>query len=125
MNDINCGTSAWIDWNMLLDYHGGPSYCRNYVKSPIILNEAGNDFVLTPIYEALKNFAKFCPAGSKIIRCDFDSTSVAVVARKTTKAYEVVLAKLTDVPQEITIQLGNKCKNITLKQDIKSFKFFV
>lgn len=125
LNDINCGTSAWIDWNMLLDYHGGPSYCRNYVKSPIILNEAGNDFVLTPIYEALKNFAKFCPAGSKIIRCDFDSTSVAVVARKTTKAYEVVLAKLTDAPQEITIQLGNKCKNITLKQDIKSFKFFV
>ena len=125
LNDINCGTSAWIDWNMLLDYHGGPSYCRNYVKSPIILNEAGNDFVLTPIYEALKNFAKYCPAGSKIIRCDFDSTSVAVVARKTTKAYEVVLAKLTDAPQEITIQLGNKCKNITLKQDIKSFKFFV
>ncbi len=124
LNDINCGASAWIDWNMLLDYHGGPSYCRNYVKSPIILNETGDDFILTPIYEALKNFAKLCPAGSEIVRCDFDSTSVAAIARKAAKGYEVVLVNLTDSPQDITLQLGKKQKTITIERGIKSIKFF-
>lgn len=112
--DINCGTSAWIDWNMLLSYKGGPSYCRNFVKSPIILNEAENDFILTPIYKALKNFAKLYPAGSKIIRCDYDSTEVAATARKIAKGYEIILANLIDEPQEITLQLGEKEKTLTL-----------
>ncbi|MBR3377977.1 hypothetical protein IKG50_01455 [Candidatus Saccharibacteria bacterium] len=116
LNDINCGTSAWIDWNMLLDYRGGPSYCRNYVKSPIILNETENDFILTPIYHALKHFAKLCPAGSKIIRCDYDSTSVAATARKIAKGYEVILANLTDEAQKITLQLGEQEKTLTLSE---------
>jgi glucosylceramidase len=103
MTDINCGTRAWIDWNMLLDHNGGPSYCKNYVKSPVILNEAGNDFILTPIYEALKTFAKLFPAGSETVRCDYDSNDVVAVARKIKNSYEVVVANLTNEKQVVTI----------------------
>ena len=109
--DINCGTCAWIDWNMLLDYRGGPSYCNNFVKSPVILNEAGDDFILTPIYKALKQFAKFFPAGSEVIRCEFDSRDIVAVARKTKRGYEIVVANLTDSAQDITVE----SKTITLK----------
>ena len=109
--DINCGTCAWIDWNMLLDYRGGPSYCNNFVKSPVILNEAGDDFILTPIYKALKQFAKFFPAGSEVIRCEFNSRDIVAVARKTKRGYEVVVANLTDSARDITIE----SKTITLK----------
>lgn len=103
MADINCGTRAWIDWNMLLDQNGGPSYCKNYVKSPVILNEAGDDFILTPIYKALKSFAKLFPVGSEIIRCDYDSEDIAVVARKTKNGYETIVANLTDNNQTVAI----------------------
>ena len=103
MTDINCGTRAWIDWNMLLNYNGGPSYCKNYVKSPVILNEAGNDFILTPIYEALKTFAKLFPAGSEIIRCDYDSDDIVAIARKTKNGYEAVVANLTNEDRTVTI----------------------
>ena len=121
--DINCGTSAWIDWNMLLSYEGGPSYCHNFVKSPIILNEAGNDFILTPIYKALKNFAKLCPAGSKIVRCDYDSIEVAAVARKLSRGYELILVNLTDKPQKLTIEQGGHEKTINLAASaLKSVK---
>ena len=120
MSDINCGATAWLDWNMLLSWQGGPSYCKNYVKSPVILNEAEDDFILTPIYTALKKFAKLYPAGSKIVRCDYDSKDVAVVARKTAKGYEAVVANISDGQQEVAVKLGQKTKTITLqKHDIK------
>lgn len=103
MSDINTGAAAFLDWNMLLDWRGGPSYCGNYVKSPVILNEKGDDFILTPIYAALKKFAKLYPAGSKIIRCDYDSKDVAAVARKTKSGYEVVVANVSDREQQVEV----------------------
>ena len=114
MSDINTGATAFIDWNMLLDWHGGPTYCANYVKSPVILNEAGNDFILTPIYYALKKFAQLYPAGSMIIRCDYDSKDVAAVARKTKSGHEVVIANVSGSEQEIEIKLGRTKKSLKL-----------
>ena len=95
-SDINCGASAWIDWNMLLSWQGGPTYCGNYVASPVIMNEAGDNFILTPIYDALKKFEKLFPTGSKVVRCENPSKEVAAVARKTKSGYEVVVANVSD-----------------------------
>lgn len=116
MADINCGTSAWIDWNMLLSWRGGPSYCKNFVKSPVILNETEDDFVLTPIYDALKEFAWLFPAGSKVLRCECDSDGVAVVARKLSGGVkcELVLANLTPDEQEVECAAGSKHKAVRL-----------
>ena len=108
MSDINTGACAFLDWNMLLDWQGGPSYCRNYVKSPVILNEKGDDFILTPIYDALKRFAKLYPAGSKIIRCDYDSKDIAVVARQTRANYEVVVANVSGEAQAVCLNYGGE-----------------
>lgn len=116
MSDINTGASAWLDWNMLLSWEGGPSYCKNYVKSPVILNEAGDDFILTPIYDALKKFAKLFPAGSQIVRCEFDSKDVAAVARKTKAGYEVVVANVSDSEQQVAVVRNRKQQTITLKK---------
>lgn len=116
MSDINTGASAWLDWNMLLSWEGGPSYCKNYVKSPVILNKAGDDFILTPIYDALKKFAKLFPAGSQIVRCEFDSKDVAAVARKTKAGYEVVVANVSDSEQQVAVVLNRKQQTITLKK---------
>ncbi len=113
-SDINTGARAFLDWNMLLDWRGGPSYCQNYVKSPVILNEQGNDFILTPIYDALKKFTKLYPAGSKIIRCDYDSKDVAAIARKTKSGYEVVVANVSGGEQEVEIKLGKAKKRLKL-----------
>ena len=102
--DINCGTAAWLDWNMLLDYRGGPSYYRNYVKSPVILNEVGDDFILTPIYQALKNFAKIFPAGGKVVRCEYESEDIVVAARKTKSGFILVALNLTDESRTVSIK---------------------
>jgi O-Glycosyl hydrolase len=124
MSDINTGASAWLDWNMLLSWQGGPSYCKNYVKSPAILNDAGDDFILTPIYDALKKFARLFPVGSQIARCEYDSKDIAVVARKTKNSYEVVIANTSDQKQEVEIKLGKQNKRLSLnKLEIRKVTF--
>lgn len=109
--DINSGTSAFIDWNMLLSWQGGPSYCKNYLKSPVILNEKGDDYILTPIYVALRKFVRLFPAGSEVVRCEYDADDIVAVARKTTNGYEVVVANVSDSEQNIAIKFGKykKC----------------
>ena len=112
---INNGASAWVDWNMLLSWQGGPSYCRNFVKSPIILNEAEDDFILTPIYQALKKFAQLFPAGSEVLRCEYDSKDIVAVARKTKTGCKIVLANLTDQEQEVILANESETTNVSLR----------
>ena len=112
--DINAGTNAFIDWNMLLSWQGGPSYCKNYVKSPVILNEKGDNFILTPIYEVLKKFARLFPAGSETVRCEYNSKNIVAVARKTKKGYKVVVANLSGQEQEIEIKLDEQKESLHL-----------
>ena len=114
-SDINNGASAWVDWNMLLSWQGGPSYCKNYVKSPIILNEAEDDFILTPIYQALKKFAQLFPAGSDVLRCEYDSKDIVAVARKTKTGCKIVLANLTDQEQEVILANESETTNVSLR----------
>lgn len=114
-SDINNGASAWVDWNMLLSWQGGPSYCKNYVKSPIILNEAEDDFILTPIYQALKKFAQLFPAGSEVLRCEYDSKDIVAVARKTKTGCKIVLANLTDQEQEVILANESETTNVSLR----------
>ena len=39
IGDLNNGTNAFIDWNLVLDYKGGPNHKRNYCNSPIMINK--------------------------------------------------------------------------------------
>lgn len=112
--DINSGTSAFIDWNMLLSWQGGPSHCKNYVKSPVILNEREDDFILTPIYSALKKFAEFFPAGSNVVRCEYDADDIVAIARKTKDGYITIVANVSNRDQEISVKFGKQKKNFRL-----------
>ena len=115
--DVNAGISAFIDWNMLLSWQGGPNHSGNYTKSPVILNEKEDDFILTPIYEILRKFAQLFPAGSEVVRCEYDSDDIVAVARKTKGGYKVVVANVSDREQEVIIKLGEQ------KTDLRLAKF--
>lgn len=108
LNDINSGASAWIDWNMLLDYSGGPTYCDNNVKSPIILNKRGDDFILTPIYKTVREIAQAIPAGSKIIRLENDYNDLAAAAKIDGNGIEVLVANLSPEEKDYVIEYNGR-----------------
>ncbi|TMW62437.1 hypothetical protein Poli38472_005055 [Pythium oligandrum] len=74
IEDVANFASGWTDWNLALDTNGGPNWAKNFVDSPIIIDEvSGTEFYKQPMYYILGHLSKFIPAGS--IRINLKSNS--------------------------------------------------
>lgn len=69
LNDFNCGTVAWCDWNVLLDENGGPNHVGNLCFAPIHANLKTGKLIYTNSYYYIGQFSKFIKAGAKRISC--------------------------------------------------------
>ncbi len=59
INDFNCGTVGWTDWNILLDHTGGPNHVGNYCFAPIHADTRSDELIFTPSYYYIGHFSKF------------------------------------------------------------------
>jgi len=69
VNDFNCGTVAWTDWNILLDENGGPNHVGNFCFAPVHANTQTGKLVYTNSYYYIGHFSKFIQPGAKRISC--------------------------------------------------------
>ena len=56
IEDFNHGTTAWTDWNLMLNMYGGPNHVGNYCFAPIHADVASDTLLLTPAYYYLGHF---------------------------------------------------------------------
>lgn len=84
IQDFQHHVAGWIDWNLILDESGGPSYVNNTIEAAVILNTTTKtEFYKQPIFYVLGHFSKFIPSGS--VRIDsnlsgFRSGQIEIVA---------------------------------------------
>jgi glucosylceramidase len=69
INDFNCGTVAWTDWNILLDETGGPNHVGNFCFAPVHANTQSGELIFTNSYYYIGHFSKFIQPGAKRISC--------------------------------------------------------
>jgi glucosylceramidase len=69
INDFNCGTVAWTDWNILLDERGGPNHVGNFCFAPVHADTQTGKLIYTNSYYYLGHFSKFIRPGAKRIIC--------------------------------------------------------
>jgi len=67
LNDFNCGTVAWTDWNVLLDETGGPNHVGNFCFAPIHADTKTGKLIYTNSYYYIGHFSKFIQKGAKRI----------------------------------------------------------
>lgn len=67
VNDFNDGTSAWTDWNILLDENGGPNHVGNFCFAPVIADTRNDSLHYTNCYYYIGHFSKFIKPGAKRI----------------------------------------------------------
>jgi glucosylceramidase len=67
INDFNCGTVAWTDWNILLDETGGPNHVGNFCFAPVHADTRTGKLIYTNSYYYLGHFSKFIKPGAKRI----------------------------------------------------------
>lgn len=67
INDFNCGTVGWTDWNILLDHTGGPNHVGNYCFAPVHADTRTGALIYTPSYYYIGHFSKFIRPNAKRI----------------------------------------------------------
>jgi glucosylceramidase len=80
INDLNNGAAGWMDWNVLLDEHGGPNHVANYCNAPVIGNTKTGEVVYTNSFYYLGHFSKFFRPGSRRIICSTNDDNLLATA---------------------------------------------
>jgi glucosylceramidase len=80
VNDFNCGTVAWTDWNVLLDETGGPNHVGNLCFAPIHADTKTGKLMYTNSYYYIGHFSKFISEGSQRIACSTNREKLETTA---------------------------------------------
>jgi len=67
INDFNDGTTAWTDWNILLDEHGGPNHVGNFCFAPVHADTRTGELIYTNAFYYIGHFSKFVRPGARRI----------------------------------------------------------
>lgn len=80
LNDLNAGINAFIDWNMVLDYNGGPNHKNNFCNAPIMLNKNATGYIKNLTYYYIGHFSKFIKRNAKRIGFSKFTSDIEVTA---------------------------------------------
>ncbi len=97
IGDLNAGINGFIDWNMVLDYQGGPNHKHNYCNAPIMVNKYYNGYIKNLTYYYIGHFSKYIKPGAKRIAFSKFTDKIEVTAFKNfDNSIIVVLLNRTD-----------------------------
>ena len=125
VNDFNCGTIAWTDWNILLDDKGGPNHVGNFCFAPVHADTKAGKLYFTNSYYYIGHFSKFIPAGSKRIACSTNRDVLQATAFLTPEGKTTVVVMNTSdekLPYRLWLD-GQAAEVESLPHSIMTFIF--
>ena len=126
INDLNNGMSIYLDWNILLDFQGGPNHQKNYCKSPIILTKNEKDFIKTPIYYYFGHISKFILNEAKINPVSFCDNFLVATASTLNDITTIVILNPTNEKRDYTLIVNQKqIKDIIYPHCIITYQYNV
>ena len=114
IGDMESGTNAFFDWNLVLDEHGGPNYAGNFCHAPYIYNTETKLLARQSIYDAFWHFAHFIPAGSRRILSSAYTSEIETTAfARSDGQYALVLHNRGDA-RNIFLSLQGELASLSL-----------
>lgn len=119
---LHC-TSAFIDWNMVLNKMGGPNYAGNYVDAPMIFIKENQTLYKQPMFYGIAHFSTFLQ--SNCVRIDsklsfLSSIYIEVVAFACDYEKIVIILNNQSPNSESIIVIDEKKGHINLTLDSNS-----
>jgi glucosylceramidase len=65
---LNHGMAGWIDWNVVLDRHGGPNHVGNLCGAPIMIDTDTGQVYYTPVYYVLAQLSRTIRPGDRAVQ---------------------------------------------------------
>ena len=114
VNDFNCGTVAWTDWNILLDENGGPNHVGNFCFAPIHADTKTGKLIYTNSYYYIGHFSKFIQPGAKRISCSTNRDKLQATAFLNPDGKMVVVVlNLSDSKLPYKLWIAGKAASVT------------
>jgi glucosylceramidase len=114
VNDFNCGTVAWTDWNVLLDENGGPNHVGNFCFAPIHADTKTGKLIYTNSYYYIGHFSKFIKPGAKRISCSTNRDKLQSTAFLNPDGkMVVVILNLSDSKLPFKLWIAGKAAPVT------------
>ena len=122
---LNNWVEGWIDWNMVLDIHGGPNLAQNWCIAPVIVDVDKNEIYYTPLYYTLSHFSKFIRPGAK--RIAFENTDASLMATAVLNpdgSVVLIVLNMTEEEKSFEVTLKEQTSNIKIdKQALQTIVF--
>ncbi|KAK7586269.1 hypothetical protein V9T40_004145 [Parthenolecanium corni] len=107
IQDLNNWLVGWVDWNLALNEEGGPTYIKNFVDSPIIVNEAKDEFYKQPMFYAIGHFSKFLTPGSVRIENSVSPANVLETVSVKRPDQSIAIVVLNKKSYDVKLSLAN------------------
>ncbi|HSD06853.1 glycoside hydrolase family 30 protein [Flavobacterium sp.] len=115
INDFNNGTTAWTDWNILLDQQGGPNHVGNFCFAPLHADTTTGELIYTPSYYYIGHFSKFIKPNAKRVSSAVSRTTLASTSFINSNGEVVtVIMNATDKNIDYNLYVHNSKAQITI-----------
>lgn len=105
MGNLNNWTSAWTDWNILLDEQGGPNHVGNFCDAPIIGDTVKDELIFESSFYYIGHFSKYIRPGAKRIGSSKYTDQLETTAfRNTDGTIAVIVMNRTDNELPFTLR---------------------
>ncbi|MBU6258377.1 MAG: glycoside hydrolase family 30 protein [Burkholderiales bacterium] len=113
INDLNRWTVGWIDWNLLLDAHGGPNHVGNYCSAPVLSDGAA--LRLQSSYHYIGHFARHARPGARRVLCAATREVLECTAfANADGSVATVVMNRSEQPQSFRLDIGGRCARADL-----------
>jgi glucosylceramidase len=112
--------SGWVDWNIVLDRHGGPNHVGNFCGAPIMIDTETGEIHYTPVFWVLAQFSRTIRPGDHAVWTRLDRAGLGdddLHASATVNADGMVSVQLLNTTKEeisFDLQVGTRMATVTV-----------
>lgn len=104
--DMSYGSEGFLDWNLLLDFKGGPNHVGNFCEAPIMSD--GHSLLVNSSYYAIKHLSYFIKPGAEVLSTDNDGQAVIATAAKNPDGSIVVVMLNEGEGVDVALEIEKK-----------------
>jgi len=111
---------GWIDWNAVLDRHGGPNHVGNFCGAPIMIDTATGEVYETPVFHVLLQLSRSIRPGDRAVATRLDRADLgaddlhACAVRAPDGRLAVQVLNTTARPVMYGLRLGDRTARIEI-----------
>lgn len=116
IGDFKAGINGFIDWNLILDEHGGPNHVKNYCDAPIMCNIENDSIDVKLSYYYIGHFSRYIkPGARRVLVSGFTSNLEYVGFMNPDNEIVLIIMNKTDKLQTYDILCKDKLCKIQLE----------